>query len=200
MSGRASKGWIGLLVGLTFLAPGAGTALAQSSASYRLSIGLVQGASSSAGSTTLVAGCLEPWVAGRGASASWAVLAGCAWGTGLYAGLPHVNVVSGGGAQTAQVNQPFPQPLEVVVTDPFGAPVAGATVVFTAPTSGASCTLGGGGSAVTDGTGGVSVTATANATTGAYSVGASVSGLPPVAFSLANTTVVPVELQSFTVD
>lgn len=189
----------GLLVGLALLVPAAGGALAQSSTSYRLAVSQVQGASTSTGGARVVAACLGTWQGGRSASASFSVDGGCAWGSGLYAGLPHVNVVSGGGSQSTQVDQPFAEPLRVTVTDPFGSPVAGATVVFTAPASGASCVLSGGGSATTGAAGEASVTATANGTVGSYAVTASVSGLPPVTFSLTNA-VVPVELQSFSAD
>lgn len=189
----------GLLAILFFLAPFAGPAAAQSSTSYRLSGALVQGASTSSASGSVVVGCLDVGLAGKSASTSWVVESGCSWGAGLYHGLPNVNGVSGGGTQGTQVNQPFALALQVTVTDPFGDPVAGATVVFTAPASGASCTFGGGGSATTDATGVASVAATANASIGSYVVTASVSGLAQVTFSLANNPL-PVELQSFSVD
>lgn len=199
MTERVSKSRTHLLLGAALLALVAEPAFAQSSASYRLSIAFVQGASTSAGAASVVAGCLDVGLAGKSASASFVVEGGCAWGDGLYAGLPHVNVASGGGAQTTQLDQVFPLPLVVTVSDPFGDPVAGATVVFTAPLSGASCSFAGGGSATTGATGQASVVATANGTVGTYEASAAVSGLPPVTFSLTNA-LVPVELQSFTAD
>lgn len=189
----------GLLAILFLLAPVAGPAAAQSSTNYRLSGVLVQGASTSSASGSVVVGCLDVGLAGKSASTSWVVESGCSWGGGLYHGLPNVNGVSGGGTQGTQVNQPFALALQVTVTDPFGDPVAGATVVFTAPASGASCAFGGGSSATTDAAGVAAVTATANASTGPYTVTASVSGLPQVTFSLTNNPL-PVELQSFSVD
>lgn len=198
-SRQSSRFWKGLLVGTALLAQAAGPAAAQSSTSYRLSVAPVQGAATSSSPGRVVAACLGLGLQGKGTSASWVVESGCAWGGGLYNGLPHGNVISGGGTQSTQVNQPFPLAFQVTVTDPFGDPVAGATVVFTAPASGASCAFGGGGSATTDAAGVASVAATANASTGAYAVTASVSGLPLVTFSLTNDPL-PVELQSFSVD
>jgi len=74
------------------------------------------------------------------------------------------------------------------VRDQLNNPMAGVTVNFAVPGSGASATLSAG-SAVTNGSGLASVTATANATAGSYSVTASVVGvLTPATFNLTNTT------------
>jgi hypothetical protein len=51
---------------------------------------------------------------------------------------------SGGTPQTATIKTAFASPLQATVTDSFGNPVSGATVTFTAPTSGASGTFAGG--------------------------------------------------------
>ncbi len=99
-----------------------------------------------------------------------------------------INAVSGGG-QSAVIGQPFANALTVNVTDANGNPVSGATVTFTAPSSGASATLSA--TTVTTGSNGnASVTATANgiASPTAYQVSASVAGVStPASFSLTNT-------------
>ncbi|TCS98193.1 MBG domain-containing protein [Pseudofulvimonas gallinarii] len=94
--------------------------------------------------------------------------------------------VSGSG-QTAALNQVFGMPLTVRVTDVHGNAVAGETVSFAVPASGASATLDAG-SAVTDGDGFAEVTATANGLPGHYTVAATVAGIAGSAdFGLANT-------------
>jgi hypothetical protein len=97
-----------------------------------------------------------------------------------------VEVLSGSG-QSATVNTAFANPLVAIVRDFQGNPMAGITVDFTPPSSGASATLSPP-SAVTDSNGRVSVTATANGTAGSnYLVHATVSGLPlPAPFNLSN--------------
>ena len=73
-----------------------------------------------------------------------------------------------------------------LVEDFANAPLPGATIDFSAPSSGASATLGAG-RAVTDTNGLASVTATANSTAGLYAVTASATGVtPPASFSLTN--------------
>jgi hypothetical protein len=95
--------------------------------------------------------------------------------------------VSSGGPQTTLVSQAFQSPLVVELSEDFAdAPLPTATIVYAAPSSGASATLSAS-SAVTGANGQASVTATANATAGAYSVTASVSGLTmPASFVLTN--------------
>jgi protocatechuate 3,4-dioxygenase beta subunit len=93
---------------------------------------------------------------------------------------------TGGTPQSTAINTAFTNPLQVTVTDVGGNPVAGVTVNFVAPGSGASATVAA--SAVTNPSGIASVTATANATAGSYSVSASVVGVAtPATFSLTNT-------------
>jgi hypothetical protein len=92
-----------------------------------------------------------------------------------------------GTPQSAVINTGFASPLQVTVKDPGGNPVAGVTVNFAVPGSGAGATLSAA-SAVTNGSGVASVTATANATAGSYNVTASVVGVvTPATFSLTNT-------------
>ena len=69
-----------------------------------------------------------------------------------------------GGGQRAQVNQAFASPLVATVTDASGNPVSGASVTFSAPTSGASGTFVGNPTMVTNAAGAASITFTANAT------------------------------------
>jgi hypothetical protein len=91
---------------------------------------------------------------------------------------------SGGTPQSTAPGTAFPTPLQVTVTDSFGNPQSGITVTFTAPSSGASAILSSG-NAVTNALGVASVTATANFTTGAYAVTATLGALS-VSFFLTN--------------
>ncbi len=97
--------------------------------------------------------------------------------------------VAGGSGQSTTVNNAFTNPLKVVAKDAQGNVVPGATVSFTAPTSGPSGAWTGGGTittAITDGTGtATSSTLTANSKAGSYTVTASVGGIS-TAFSLTN--------------
>jgi hypothetical protein len=92
-----------------------------------------------------------------------------------------------GSPQAAVFNTEFGRPLQVRVKDQLGAPLAGVTVTYVPPGSGASAVLSPG-SAVTDGNGLASVTAVANATLGAYSVTATAGSISQ-SFSLTNTDV-----------
>jgi len=95
--------------------------------------------------------------------------------------------VSSGNNQSANINTAFANPLVVSVTanNPVE-PVAGGVITFTVPASGASAVLKG--SPATIGSDGkASVTATANATAGTYTVSASATGITnPAKFSLTN--------------
>lgn len=90
-----------------------------------------------------------------------------------------------GAQQTAVVNTAFGMPLTVTVSDPFGQPVSGVTVEFTAPSSGPGATLSAA-SEVTGANGQATVTAIANPTSGSYTVSASAYALS-ASFSLTNT-------------
>ena len=99
---------------------------------------------------------------------------------------PDKMTVSQGGSQGTTISTGFPTPLEVLVVDGSNAPKPGVVVTFSAPISGASAQL----SALTATTGvnGIaSVTATANAMTGTYTVVASAPGETPVSFLLTNS-------------
>lgn len=105
----------------------------------------------------------------------------------ITAGPPAFVWPSGGVSQAAPIGSRFPVPLEVTVSDQFGNPVSGVTVVFTAPTSGPTAILANGGVAITGATGHASVTADANSVAGGpYLVTASVSPYWAVTFSLTN--------------
>jgi hypothetical protein len=86
--------------------------------------------------------------------------------------------------QSALLGAAFPKSLQVTIKDPSGLPVSGVTVSFTAPATGASAVLSAG-SAVTNGNGVASVTATANNTAGSYLVSVSAGGLS-ANFSMIN--------------
>ncbi len=95
--------------------------------------------------------------------------------------------------QSAAAGSAFADALAVTVTDSGGKPVAGVSVTFTAPSSGASGTFQGGGAsftAMTNSSGIATAPAfTANAAAGTYSVTATSAGLPTVSFALTNTSV-----------
>ncbi len=95
----------------------------------------------------------------------------------------HVNA-TGGTPQSAAINTAFGAALQVTVTDSAGTPISGVPVNFAAPGTGASASVAA--SAVTNGSGIATVTATANTTVGSYSVTASVGQLTAT-FSLTNT-------------
>src|SRR5204862_123170 len=96
-----------------------------------------------------------------------------------------------GTPQSATINTAFAAPLVATVKDAGGNPVAGVTVTFTAPGTGASGSFAGGvNTATTNGSGvATSATFTANNVAGGpYTVTASVAGVAtPANFSLTNT-------------
>jgi len=101
--------------------------------------------------------------------------------------------VSAGSGQSAIAGSAFTTPLAALVADQFGNPVPGVTVTFTAPASGASATFAGNAASTTAVTGANGIatasTLTANATTGPFTVTASVNGVANGAtFSLTNTS------------
>jgi hypothetical protein len=95
------------------------------------------------------------------------------------AGAPASIATSNGTPQTAAVNTAFAQHLAAVVKDAFGNPVAGVTVTFKAPASGASGTFAGGVNAVKTNSGGNAIAPvfTANGTAGSYTVTAAAGTL-----------------------
>lgn len=115
-----------------------------------------------------------------------AITANCTVTASFAANVAAAVAVSSGDTQSAVVNHAFGAPLTVLVTDAGGLPVAGATVTFSAPASGAGAAL----SAMTATTGAdgkASVTATANGIVGSYVVEARVGGVStPAQFHLSN--------------
>ena len=103
---------------------------------------------------------------------------------------PSKLVAVSGAGQSAVVSTAFTNPLVVRVEDANGQPVAGITVRFAAPASGASASFAGGTANVevtTDAQGlASSPVLTANATVGSYAVTAQAENLTPVSFALAN--------------
>jgi uncharacterized repeat protein (TIGR01451 family) len=105
--------------------------------------------------------------------------------TAAFTPPPTVNVLAGSNQGTA-TGTPFATPLSVRVLDSAGSPIAGATVIFSVPSAGASAALSSG-SATTNSSGDAAVTAIANGTSGAYSIVAGLSGTPiSTTFSLWN--------------
>lgn len=115
-------------------------------------------------------------------------------------GSPAAAQTASGTGQSAGINSSFAFPLQVKVTDAGDNPVQYATVVFTAPASGASGTFADTGtnttSATTDANGVATSTAfTANSTSGPDSVTATVAGVStPATFNLTNIAGVPVTI------
>ncbi|MHB1787665.1 MAG: hypothetical protein ACYCS7_16315, partial [Acidimicrobiales bacterium] len=101
-------------------------------------------------------------------------------------------VASAGGGQSATVGTAFAVALAATVEDQYGNPVltSGASVVFTAPASGASGTFANGTdttTAPTNASGVATASAfTANTTAGAYAVSATSGALTPASFSESN--------------
>ena len=99
-----------------------------------------------------------------------------------------MNVVSGSG-QSAKLGVAFANPLKVAVVDTYGNAVAGTTVTFAVPGSGASATFAGGVNTAVSGADGVATSAalSANNVAGSYVVTASAPGLSNKSFALNNT-------------
>ncbi len=115
------------------------------------------------------------------------------------AGAPAAIVTSAGTPQTARVAAPFATNLAVVVTDSFSNPVSGAMVTFNAPSSGASGTFAGGVNTATTNAQGVATAAvfTANTTTGAYVVQATVATITSSpGFALTNRAGAPASIRA----
>jgi hypothetical protein len=99
-----------------------------------------------------------------------------------------LTIVAGSSPQYTPVNTAFPKPLAVIVTSPFGDPVAGGVISFavTAASNGAAATLGASDATISAG-GQASVTAIANGIAGGYRVTASAAGVrAPARFTLKN--------------
>ena len=90
-----------------------------------------------------------------------------------------------GDNQGTPVNTAFALPLAVRLNETGGSGLAGSTITFSTPGSGASATLSSA-TATTDSGGNASVTATANGTAGSYNVTAGTPGAASVDFHLTN--------------
>ncbi|MFI5455452.1 MAG: choice-of-anchor Q domain-containing protein [Isosphaerales bacterium] len=103
-------------------------------------------------------------------------------------------VTSGNNQQTA-IGTAFTAPLVVTVSSPYGEPVAGGVVTYTAPASGVSATFPGGGNTATiDASGQASIAVAANSVPGNYGVGATARGATGTLFILTNTPGAPNQL------
>ncbi|HEY4183670.1 MAG TPA: MYXO-CTERM sorting domain-containing protein [Polyangia bacterium] len=163
-------------VSVTYAAPGSGASATLGSTS----------------ATTNASGLASITATANGVLGSYSVSATAPGGSSVNFSLTNtvgaartVTVVSGSG-QMAAPGAAFGSPLVAQVADNYGNPVPGAAITFTATGSGASATITGS-PATANSSGQASVTATANATSGAYSVIASVtSGTTSATFSLTN--------------
>lgn len=100
--------------------------------------------------------------------------------------------LASGNRQSTQNGSPFAAPLAVTVASPFGEPVAGGRVEFTAPLTSPSATFANN-PAVIDANGAAAVIATAHGIGAGYQVVAQARGASgSVAFSLANIAVIAV--------
>jgi uncharacterized protein (TIGR03437 family) len=95
-----------------------------------------------------------------------------------------------GTPQRTQAGSQFAQPLLVTVKDAGANLLGNVSVTFTVPSSDASASLSSG-PHTTDSSGQVSVTATANATTGSYGITAAVTGGLSASFQMTNLAVPP---------
>ena len=102
-----------------------------------------------------------------------------------------IAIVSGN-AQSAAVTQAFGAAFVASLVDAFGNPVAGATISFAAPPSGATAALSS--PAVTDAQGRTSVTGVASTTTGSFSITASAPGAASATFTATVTAGPPASI------
>jgi N-acetylneuraminic acid mutarotase len=116
----------------------------------------------------------------------------------VTAAAPASIVVTSGSGQSVSTGSPFGSPLVATITDMYGDPVAGASVSFSAPPSGASATFSGGNPATTNALGQASINVQANNKGGTFSVLASVSGLNWASFSLTNLVATTTTLKANT--
>ena len=97
-----------------------------------------------------------------------------------------ITIHSGSSPQSTVISTQFAQPLTVFVTDAGSNPVQGVTVTYVANGTTANASLSAS-SAVTDSGGLASVIATANGTTGSYTVTAAAGSVGSVSFALRNS-------------
>jgi uncharacterized protein len=113
-------------------------------------------------------------------------------------GTPASITATAGTPQSATVGTAYSVKMSAVVNDASNNPVAGVTVTFTAPSTGATGTFANGThvkTAVTAANGvAVASVFTANTKAASYTVTATVSSLPPANFSLTNTAGAPASI------
>ncbi len=123
-----------------------------------------------------------------------------------YVPVPTTLSVSDGSPQEARISTEFQNPLSGLLVDQKDQPIQGITVTFTAPSSGASGTFNNSGTntitATTDSDGiATSEAFTANATEGAYTVDATVSGIGTTTeFQLENYEPIPTTITKYSGD
>ncbi len=117
-----------------------------------------------------------------------ASITGTSGGIAVASGAPATIITTAGTPQDARALAAYATPLQVTVRDGSGNPVAGASVTFTAPASGASVTPVTA-NALTDAAGIATAPAlTANGVVGAFTVTATVAGVAtPASFALTNS-------------
>ena len=102
-----------------------------------------------------------------------------------------------GSSQSAVAGNGFVNPLGVTVVDAYGNPVAGVSVTYSAPASGATAVLPSVTTVTTDAQGHAQIVATAGSTAGDYQVSATVAGVTtPAVWNLTNSTDAPLILLS----
>jgi len=110
---------------------------------------------------------------------------GAACDVGAYESRGFTLTKTGGDNQSTGVNTMFTDPLSVTLNETGGSVLSGATIAFTAPSSGASITSTNE-TALTNASGIASISATANGTAGSYNVTASAVGASSVDLALSN--------------
>jgi uncharacterized repeat protein (TIGR01451 family) len=109
---------------------------------------------------------------------------------------PLTLAIDSGSPQSATVDSAFAQALQVKVTDPSGAPVQNARVMFTPPSAGATAVLSAS-SVLTNANGLAQTSASASQTAGSYDLIATVDGAAAgVRFNLPNTPGAPVAISA----
>ena len=102
-------------------------------------------------------------------------------------GTPKTISMTAGSPQSTGAGAPFANALVATMTEAGNNPLSGVSVTFAAPSTGASATLNPATAQLTNAQGQVTVSATANVTSGTYSVIAAVSGVSsPAIFILTN--------------
>jgi hypothetical protein len=180
---------------VTFTSPASGASVAFTSGTAGSTANVVTAITNSAGKASVT-------VSANTTAGSFQVVATTTGVTGaanfaLQNVVPITNTlsISSGTPQSATITQAYGQPLKALVQNSQNQPVAGVTVTFTAPASGASVSFPSGNSAVTDTQGIATINVNANGIAGAMSVVASAPGVNGTAdFALTNLAPVAASL------